>query len=54
MDFEPPLTTKFKHDRFRPKAADDTITLHNQVRPKILQHSVTNTVFEPQTENTVF
>jgi hypothetical protein len=53
MDFEPPLTTKFKHDRFWPKAADDTITLHNQVRPKFRQHGVPNTVFVQPTDNTV-
>jgi len=36
-----------------PKAVYQLINRHNPVRPKIRQHSVPNTVFEPQTDNTV-
>lgn len=53
VDFEPPLTTKFKHDRYVPKVVNQLINVHNPVRPKLRQHGVPNTEFEQKTDNTV-
>jgi hypothetical protein len=53
LGFKLILAASAVNARYVPKVINQLINVHNPVRPKILQHSVPNTVFEPQTDNTV-